>query len=135
MAMNYGQYQMDFQVVVAGSNAYVKDIDGSIVPEVPGFETEVLNAGIEAPLDCHGEDTYLGVHTWDDGKLDIQRCIDTCTGNARCHFVNTFLERFNNVPIVQHCARYTAHWNATYATNTGQTRGDDMIIEITNSYT
>jgi hypothetical protein len=133
MAMNEGQYQMDFHVVMTGSNAYVKDIDSSVVPEVPGFETGVLPAGIEAPLDCQGQDTYLGVTTWDDGKLNIQRCIDTCATKNGCHFVNTFLERFNGIPIVQHCALYTSSWSEDYATNYGQHRGG-VGVDVTNSY-
>jgi hypothetical protein len=136
MALNYGQYQEKFQVVIAGSNAWVKDIAPIIVPKLHGFTTDVYEAGgaIEAPLDCHGEDTYLGVQKWYDGRLDTKRCAATCVANGRCHFINTFIERHNGVPFAQHCALYTAHWPPRYTTNVGQLWDGQRVINITNSF-
>jgi hypothetical protein len=72
IALNDGQMRSNFHVVMAGSNAYVKDIVGdsssnSSVSSVPaGYTVEKYanGAAITAPLDCHGVDTYMGVMYW-----------------------------------------------------------------------
>jgi hypothetical protein len=135
-AKNDGHYQTDFHVVIAGSNAYVKDVASSGQPfTAPGFEVDTYTSGgaIQAPLDCNGKDTFVGSKMWYDGKIEIQRCIDACTANNGCHFINTFMEQHNDVPSIQNCALYSARWPETYATNIGQYRGNQKIT-ITNSY-
>ncbi|KAI4696119.1 uncharacterized protein J4E88_000291 [Alternaria novae-zelandiae] len=140
IAINEGQTREDFHVVMAGANAYVKDV---VTPDVPAgyaLEAYALGAAIEAPLDCNGEDTYMGMRYWQDGKFDAQRCITACeeTNDAsgrQCHFVNTYMQRRNNVPVVQHCAMFSKYWPIEFATNVGQLRGNDEIdISETDSY-
>lgn len=109
-----------------GSNAYVKEAQVPATRIYPGYSMEKYPRGtaIQAPLsDCHGKSTYLGVRYWRDGKLDIQRCLDVCTrSKLGCNFVNTYIQRKDNIPSSQHCAMYTAHWPAKHATNSGQHR-------------
>jgi hypothetical protein len=134
--MNYGQYNEDFHVVLAGSNAYVKDIDGAF-PIIPGYLTEVYNDGgaILAPLDCNGKDTYIGVKKYTDAQFDAQRCIDYCAETPGCNYVNTYMLRKNGVPFVQDCALYTRRWTAEFATNYGQVSGhSNLTISSTDSY-
>ncbi|KAH6875981.1 hypothetical protein BKA58DRAFT_419389 [Alternaria rosae] len=140
IAINEGQTREDFHVVMAGANAYVKDV---VTPDVPAdyaLEKYALGAAIEAPLDCNGEDTYMGLAYWQDGKFDAQRCITACgeTNDAsgrQCHFVNTYMQRRNNVPVVQHCAMFSKYWPIEFATNVGQLRDNDEIdISETDSY-
>jgi hypothetical protein len=117
--MNNGQIREQFQVVMAGANAYVKDIIfNNTTPAIPSgyaIEKYALGAAIEAPLDCNGEDTYMGLAYWPDGHFDAQRCISACeqthdaTGRP-CHFVNTYMQRRNNVPVIQHCAMFSEYW-------------------------
>jgi hypothetical protein len=107
----------NFHVVMAGSNAYVKDISGA-TPSVPAgyaIDKYAVGAAIEAPLDCNGEETYMGLAYWRDGHFDIERCVTTCkqaqgASGQRCHFVNTYMQRRNNVPTVQHCAMFSRYW-------------------------
>jgi len=115
IAINEGQTREDFHVVMAGANAYVKDV---VTPDVPAgyaLEKYAFGAAIEAPLDCNGEDTYMGMRYWQDGKFDAQRCITACeetkdVSGRQCHFVNTYMQRRNNVPVVQHCAMFSKYW-------------------------
>jgi hypothetical protein len=137
MPMNHGQYQKSFHVVMAGSNAYVKQVTFDVVPNIMGYKTDVYqnDGAIQAPLDCHGDNTYLGFRKWSDGKFNAQRCVDSCTTTQNCRFVNTYFERDDGVPFAQHCSLYTVHWSARYATNVGQYVGDnEIVINTTNSY-
>ena len=103
IAINEGQTREDFHVVT---------------PDVPAgyaLEKYAFGAAIEAPLDCNGEDTYMGMRYWQDGKFDAQRCITACeetkdVSGRQCHFVNTYMQRRNNVPVVQHCAMFSKYW-------------------------
>jgi hypothetical protein len=134
---NEGHFQNDFQVVIAGSNSYVKDIASDSAPfTAPGFKVETYSTGgaIEAVIDCNGNNTYLGDKMWYDGKLEIERCTAICATDDRCHFINTFIERQHNAPAVQHCSLYSVRWPEAYATNIGQYRGNDNFVAITNSY-
>jgi hypothetical protein len=136
--MNHGQYRQGFNVVIAGSNAYFKDILGAdVVPSISGYTTDVYEngAGIQAPLDCNGKDTYLGVQKWYDGKFSAHRCLDACDTTKDCHFVSTYFLRKNGVPFAQHCAFFSAHWPEQYATNKGQYGGEDEFhTNTTYSY-
>jgi hypothetical protein len=136
MAFNYGQFQEEFHVVMAGSNAYVKEVDGA-TPYLPGYTTEVYKDGgaILAPLDCQNKDTYIGVKSFLDAKFDAQRCVALCTATKDCHFVNTYMLRKGAVPVSQDCALYTRRWPENFATNHGQaTEGGDIAINRTDSY-
>lgn len=135
ISLNYGETRENFEGVIAGSNAvsfihnsntstrltknqYVQDVIDN-VPTAPGYsvETYANGAAIEAPLDCNGQDTYLGSAGWHDGQFHVARCTETCeevsanSGEGRkCRFVNTYLLRRDGVPYSQQCAMYTAHW-------------------------
>jgi hypothetical protein len=137
MPLNHGQYQQDFHVVMAGSNAYVKEVRFDGVSNILGFTTDIYKDGgaIQAPLDCYGNNTYLGFKKWTDGKFDAQRCVDACLATQNCHFANTYFMRDDGVPFAQHCSLYTVHWPAWYATNEGQyVGGDEIEINSTKSY-
>lgn len=131
IGINSGQLQSEFHAVMAGSNAYIKDNslkkaslknDTTILRAIEGdwiAEEYEQGAAIEAPLDCHGHDTYMGMTAWDDGQFDAQRCIDACKTSddyglqdRKCRFVNTYMERQNNVPVSQHCAMFAEYWPA-----------------------
>jgi hypothetical protein len=133
-----GATYQDFQIVMAGTNAYNRIPSIVLPPVVTGnwtAETYTNGGAIEAPIDCAGNNTYVGVAKWYDGNFDAQRCVDTCATNSDCHFVNTYFQRRNGTPYVQHCALYTRHWPAWYATNVGQTRGDDnLTVQYDNSF-
>ncbi|KNG46635.1 hypothetical protein TW65_06639 [Stemphylium lycopersici] len=150
--LNKGQMRHQFHSVMAGFNAYVKDINigggkgkGKGLPSVPAdwiVQKYPHGAAIEAPRDCHGVDTYMGMRSWLDGHFDAERCIEACNAagdhdvqGRKCHFVNTYMERMNNVPIKQHCAMFSEVWPSQFATNIGQKQGPDEIdISDTNSY-
>lgn len=122
-----GQLQGEFRAVMAGSNAYVKDVTAAndsnslraLEDEWTSEEYE-NGAAIEAPLDCNGNDTYMGMSAWDDGKFDAQRCIEACKAaddhdlkDRTCNFVNTYMQRQDGVPVAQHCAMFSEYWPAT----------------------
>ncbi|EMD87748.1 hypothetical protein COCC4DRAFT_143088 [Bipolaris maydis ATCC 48331] len=145
--INKGQIREQFRIVMAGSNAYVKDItfsnrkDGSSNILKNWIVEKYKNgAAIQVPLDCNGVDTYMGVAAWRDGKFDAQRCLDACKvagdtdiQSRKCRFVNTYVQRRNGVQVAQHCAMFSEYWPAPFATNLGQLRGDVEISE-TDSY-
>jgi hypothetical protein len=65
---------------------------------------------IRAPLDCHGQNTYLGVKQYHDGKFDAGRCVEVCREDNECHFVNTWMWHKNGTALEQHCALYSKSW-------------------------
>ncbi|KAF1834143.1 hypothetical protein BDW02DRAFT_598499 [Decorospora gaudefroyi] len=117
-----------------------------ISTDIPGFTTTALdNAAIQAPPGCNGKDTYITVKTFPaDDPFDAQRCAQACeaetqfnldhlNGRAICRFFNFYMSLKNGLPDQQVCALYTQAWDASYATNEGQWRGDDHYT-ITGSY-
>jgi hypothetical protein len=158
--MNAGQWQQDFKVVMAGSNGYIKDGVGSDIPTSPpspssppsptnatdnadptvptiaGFNVEVYeNAAIDAPLDCKGQDTYLGMRRFTDTRFNLQRCADTCKILGDCEFLNAYVLRSNDQPFVQHCDFYSQRWPSTFATNTQPLYvGHKPSINVADSY-
>ncbi|KAF1354582.1 hypothetical protein BDV97DRAFT_374662 [Delphinella strobiligena] len=145
-AVNVGQSQDGFHVVIAGSNGYQNN---SIVP-VSGYgEANYLgNAAINAPLDCNSDNTYMGVKIWTTGPFDASRCAAACTAASvydtavgipslanpqTCQFYNTYLLLKNGTSVGQYCAMYNQTWANSYATNVGQYRGYNHYT-ISNSY-
>lgn len=145
-AVNVGQWQETFHVVIAGSNGYQNN---SIVP-VSGYgEANYLgNAAINAPLDCNSDNTYMGVKIWTTGPFDASRCAAACTAASvfdiaqgipslanpqTCQFYNTYLLLKNGTSVGQYCAMYNQTWANSYATNAGQYRGYNHYT-ISNSY-
>ncbi|KAI1814990.1 hypothetical protein GGS20DRAFT_366906 [Poronia punctata] len=148
-ANNFGQWRSQFHVVIAGSNGYMSNK----VPSLPGYNGVSLgNASINAPLNCLGEDTYMGVKIFTTSFYDPSLCAAACvsqneyntahppqTGVPKiCRFFVTYLSERNSSPEGQLCAMYTQAWDKSYATNDGQWRGDDhytneYVIAYTNS--
>ncbi|KAK3066636.1 hypothetical protein LTS18_001590, partial [Coniosporium uncinatum] len=146
-AVNDGQWRTldngtPFHVLVAGSNGYVS----TNFKTIPGYTQAYLGtAAINAPLDCNGVDTYMGVKIITGKPFDTELCSELCsaqtkynvahppkTGDPRiCRFFNTYIISRNGVPQGQYCAMYTEAWDTSYATNKGQWRGKD---EYTISY-
>ncbi|KAI1114104.1 hypothetical protein F5Y14DRAFT_190878 [Nemania sp. NC0429] len=141
-ANNLGQWREQFHVVIAGSNGYMKDK----LHALPGFEGEALgNAAINAPLNCLGQDTYMGSKIFTTSFFDVGLCAAACssqneyniahppeTGAPKiCNFFVTFLSEVNGIPEGQYCTLYTQYWDSSYATNDGQWRGND---HYTNNY-
>jgi hypothetical protein len=114
--------------------------------EVPSYTTTALNnAAIRAPDDCNGKSSFITVKSFPaDAPFDAQRCAQACKdetqfnldyliGRAICRFFNYYLSLKNGEPDEQICVLYTQAWDASYANNTGQWRGEDHYT-IANSY-
>ncbi|OBT98900.1 hypothetical protein VE01_02394 [Pseudogymnoascus verrucosus] len=135
-ALNTGQWRSDFHVVIAGSNGYMTTES----PAVEGFTVQSLgNNAINAPLDCNGNDTYMGSRMYTTSTFDPNLCAQTCASTNEfdiahppadgvpmiCKFFVTYLLSKNGAPQGQYCAMYTQPWDLSYATNNGQWNGDD----------
>ncbi|KFZ14429.1 hypothetical protein V501_03247 [Pseudogymnoascus sp. VKM F-4519 (FW-2642)] len=135
-ALNTGQWRSDFHVVIAGSNGYMTTES----PAVEGFTVQSLgNNAINAPLDCNGNDTYMGSRMYTTSTFDPNLCAQTCASTNEfdiahppadgvpmiCKFFVTYLLSKNGAPQGQYCAMYTQPWDLSYATNDGQWNGDD----------
>lgn len=144
LATNTGETRYDFVVVIAGSNGYNRIADPN---PVPGFTGPVRLAGaINAPL-LNGNDTYMGYKTFSDVAYSPETCAALCDAqtayNSRhprkdgtyqtCRFFNVYILNKNNQPTGTFCSLYSAAWNATYAVNYGQTRGQDRY-DVVRSY-
>jgi hypothetical protein len=127
-ASNTGQWRADFQVVIAGSNAYMSNT----IKPISGFAGFALgNAAINAPLDCNGADTYMGVKTFSNSYYDAGLCAAACVSQneyntahppnnsppSLCKFFTSYMISKNGQPQGQYCAMYTEPWDITYATN------------------
>ncbi|KAF4554910.1 Hypothetical protein D9617_3g019790 [Elsinoe fawcettii] len=146
-ANNYGQFRSQFQVVVAGSNAYQNN---AILTPV-GYSNPLFlsNAAINAPYDSEGADTYMGVTIFTSGPFNSQLCADACSMKSAynlahppadgpvqtCQFFNTYILYVNDSTHLQGqvCSMYSSSWPANLATNKGQNRGGDRYL-LTNSY-
>ncbi|KAI8950111.1 hypothetical protein F4801DRAFT_362389 [Xylaria longipes] len=148
-ANNEGQWRDQFHVVIAGSNGYMK---GSISP-LPGWDGVSLGtASINAPLNCRGQDTYMGAKVFTSSYFDVGLCAAACTSQNEyntahppetgspkiCQFFVTYMSQKNGRAEGQYCALYTQSWDSSYATNDGQWRGDDhytndFVFAYTNS--
>ncbi|KAI1358619.1 hypothetical protein F5Y08DRAFT_110903 [Xylaria arbuscula] len=135
---NTGFRYFDFDIVIAGSNAY----DSLTAPLEDGYAapTSLGNAQLNAPMDCGGFDTYLGTKMFTDSPFDPALCAAACTAQSEynianppptgraqtCQFFNTYLLLKNGLPQGQVCSMYTMSWDAEYApANEGQWRDDD----------
>ncbi|RWA11047.1 hypothetical protein EKO27_g4042 [Xylaria grammica] len=109
-AKNTGFRYYDFDIVIAGSNAY----DSLAAPLEDGYAApeSLGTAQLNAPSDCGGFDTYLGSKMFTDGPFDPALCAAACTaqseynlahpptvGSAQtCQFFNTYLLLKNGLP-------------------------------------
>lgn len=147
-ATNTGQWRMNFHVLIAGSNGY----SSYRIPNAPtGYSTPVFlnNASINAPQDCNGAGTYMGVRMFNSGPFDVNLCAAACTATSNydaahppsdgsapmlCSFFVTYLLAKNGVVLGQYCAMYNETWSAAYATNVGQYDSAGNHYTIENSY-
>ncbi|KAI1327044.1 hypothetical protein F5Y16DRAFT_421221 [Xylariaceae sp. FL0255] len=140
--LNTGFTNHNFQYVVAGSNAYMK----TTAVQVPGFTGAAIgNHTINAPLNCLGEDRFMGARMFSSSYYDPNLCATACasqndynkqhppsSGEPQiCVFFASYLVAINGQPQGQYCALYSGSWNATYATHDVQYRGNDRY---TNTY-
>ncbi|KXS98240.1 hypothetical protein AC579_235 [Pseudocercospora musae] len=142
---NTGQWRRDFQVVIAGSNAYVNNS----IATPAGYSTPTFldKAAIQAPNDCNGNPTYMGVKIWTDGPFSVGNCAAACSSQSdynrahpaadgsfqTCQFINTYVLYNGTQAVGQYCSLYNETWPATFATNVGQWRGPDYF-NIAYSY-
>ncbi|KAF9870602.1 hypothetical protein CkaCkLH20_11908 [Colletotrichum karsti] len=136
-ANNRGQWRNNFEVVIAGSNGYVV----RRAADQPGYNSAINlgDAAINAPSDCAGFDTFMGSKIFTNGPFDPKLCAAACTAQSEynlahppqnapaqtCQFFNTFFVLKNGIPEGQYCSLYSKAWDVSYATNTGQWRGND----------
>lgn len=132
-----GQWRYDFHVVIAGSNGYVNNS----IATPAGYQGAVAlgNAGINAPNDCGGHNTYMGVKIFTSGPFDAGLCAAACTAQSKyniahppknalpqtCQFFNTYVLYNGTQSVGQYCSLYNETWPASYATNVGQWRGSN----------
>jgi hypothetical protein len=125
-------------------------VNNSIAP-LPGYDepTYLGSSAINAPDDCNGDNTFLGVQIFTNGPFDAGLCAAACSAQSEynvahpptdgsepqtCQFFNTYLLLDNGASVGQYCVLYSETWDASYATNGGQQRGDDYY-SISYSYT
>ncbi|GAB7343586.1 hypothetical protein MBLNU457_1588t1 [Dothideomycetes sp. NU457] len=144
-ANNYGQWRASFQVAIAGSNGYVNN--SIATPEGYTTPTPLGNAAINAPLDCNGDNTYMGYKLFQNQPFDIALCAAACSAQTQynlahppqdgqpmtCQFFNTYILLKNGENVGQYCSLYNETWAPSYATNYGQYRGSDHYT-IDHSY-
>ncbi|KAI4725690.1 hypothetical protein E4T49_06575 [Aureobasidium sp. EXF-10728] len=135
-ATNKGQYRDNFQVVIAGSNAYnVKQCR----TDVYGWtQTQLGDCSINAPATpCapDGKDAYLTMQTFPDGNFDNNRCKAQCdiiTGQSSktpCNFFTSYMSVQEGKCGIQVCAFYKRAFDSSYCTNKG-----DPVNKITNKW-
>ena len=142
MATNVGQYWGSFQLVIAGSNAYVQ----SSAPTLPGYEGPVSfnNAAINAPapVDQHG---YLRVQTFGENvPFDPFLCASSCQaqtdynaahpdiGHGPCVFFNVYVLQENGANGVLTCTYFSTPYDTSYATMTGQYDQEGNFFGVTS---
>jgi hypothetical protein len=145
-ATNTGQFRYDFEVAIAGSNAYTSYKLGGPVAGWSGPQN-LGNAALNAPLwDCTNTWTYLGYKLLQAGSVDPRLCAAACDsqstynkahpaiaadGTAKpvvtCNAFGSYILTKNNATGSyqqgQMCTFYTAYWDAKYATNTASFDG------------
>nr|POF02218.1 hypothetical protein CFP56_65483 [Quercus suber] len=150
-ATNYGQYQAQFQVGIAGSNAYTSyklggPIDGWSSPL--SLNTSAMNAPLR---DCADTWTYMGYKIFQAGPFNPLLCSAACdsqtaynlanppsTGKApKCAAFGTYILTLTNKTSSyqqgQMCTLYTSAWDKQYAVN--NVAYDDSIgAKYTYSY-
>ncbi|TIA61102.1 hypothetical protein D6C77_03682 [Aureobasidium pullulans] len=145
-AVNTGSTQNGFEIVIAGSNGYIK----SAIAASPGYgpSTYLGNNAISAPNDCNGKNTYMGFQIFNDAPFNATRCAEACSAQSAyniahpgsdgakpltCQFFNTYETFKNGVSQGQWCVLYSQSWGKGVATNTGYTYGKD-VYTIGSSY-
>ncbi|KKY20496.1 putative carbohydrate-bindinglike protein [Diplodia seriata] len=150
-ATNDGQWRADFQVGIAGSNAYTSDKVG---PSIPGWNDPLRlnNAAMNAPLrDCADTWTYMGYKFFNDGPFSVEACAAACDAQTEyniahppssgyvplCAGFGTYLltktTSAGSVVQGQMCTMYTSAWGSEYAVNTAS-YDDSIGAKYTYSY-
>ncbi|KAK3944152.1 hypothetical protein QBC46DRAFT_305904 [Diplogelasinospora grovesii] len=145
-ATNVGQFQGQFQVVMASSNAYVK----SSAPSLDGYEGPVSfgNKAINAPAPVisHGflRSQTFGTNVPYDPSLCATTCAALTTYNAKhgtmngqaCVFFDAYIWYKNGADGVFTCAFYGVPYGVSYATNVGQynNAGDHWTVGSSYGY-
>ncbi|EME38246.1 hypothetical protein DOTSEDRAFT_140596, partial [Dothistroma septosporum NZE10] len=132
-ATNTGQWRADFQVVITGSNGYVKNAPP---PSYSGFTgPQSLGGAIDVPVN-EGNGSYQGVKIY-PGPYDPGQCAAACQATSNCNFVNSYILSKNNSPVGTYCSFYDRAWSSSYATNYGQydQEGDYYSVSSSYSYT
>jgi hypothetical protein len=135
-ATNTGQWREKFEVAIAGSNGY----SSLKTQAADGYkQVELKNSAINSPLDCNKQGSYMGYKLFVENAFDAKLCATACketnkwalehppaTGKPQlCRYFNTYILLKNGVSQGQYCSMYTQEWDASFATNDGQYRGDD----------
>ncbi|TGO39945.1 hypothetical protein BHYA_0045g00390 [Botrytis hyacinthi] len=117
-ATNSGQWQADFQVVIAGSNAY----NSVAPPAIPGYGG-VQNFGtatVNAPANTT---TYMGVEAFPQTQpYDPTVCAAACStkSNPSCAFFVSFILYENGQNGVFTCTYFTVPYGSDRANEIGQ---------------
>ncbi|KAI5239551.1 hypothetical protein E4T47_09330 [Aureobasidium subglaciale] len=143
--VNKGQPRGGFEVKIAGSNGYVSNQ----ISTPAGFQSGVYygKKAINAPYDVQGYNTFMGsklfTTTWDASSCatycDSQTAYNLKTAPKDgtpakvCKFFNSYVLTAlkgdgSVVTQGQYCTLYTEAWPASYATNSGQWRGNDQYV-------
>ncbi|CAD0108593.1 unnamed protein product [Aureobasidium uvarum] len=137
-ANNAGQWRNQFQVVIAGSNGYVN----KSIATPDGYNAGVFldKSAINAPLDCTGDDSFIGSRLLTNSVFDANLCAVACNEQASyarqhpptdgsfnkiCSFFNTYILYKNGQALQQNCALYDQTWSMSYAKNNGYSYGQD----------
>jgi hypothetical protein len=125
--------------VITSSNGYTN----ASIAQPAGYSspTPLGNAAIDVPP-C--QNTYLGVKIFTSGPFDASLCAAACSATSEyntqqgipqtCQFFDTYVLYDEGRAVGQYCAMYSQSYDASYATNVGQYRGDDYYT-IGYSYT
>jgi len=151
-ATNVGQWQENFQVAIAGSNAYVKQSifqtggsnSGYTAAAGTGSSGHVpSDKAINAPLNCDGSDPLAGMQWWNDGEFQVSRCAQACTahsawvaaqGGVPCNFFNTFLQTTSGNSAQQMCVFYQTVAPMSEAVNGGNADGS-VVVSTSYAFT
>lgn len=149
-ATNTGQYRDQFQVVITGSNGYVKNWPA---PTLTNFTAPVSLGSclINAPHDpVTGKNTFIGSKAFDTGRYDPSLCAAACQANTlydkthptagattydACNFFNSYISLKNGIPVGTVCSLYTEPWDpSVYATNCGSQTRSDGVYSMAESF-
>jgi hypothetical protein len=135
-ATNTGQWREKFEVAIGGSNGY----SSLATQSADGYkQVELKNRAINSPLDCNNQGSYMGYKLFVENAFDAKLCATACKETNKwalehppaegkpqlCRYFNTYILLKNGVSQGQYCSMYTQEWDASFATNDGQYRGDD----------
>ncbi|ESZ98949.1 hypothetical protein SBOR_0607 [Sclerotinia borealis F-4128] len=117
-ATNSGQWQADFQVVIAGSNAY----NSNSSPSIPGYRgvQSFGTATIDAPANTT---TYMGLEVFPQTQpYDPTVCAAACKSksNPGCAFFVSYILYENGQNGVFTCTYFTVSYGSDRAIETGQ---------------